>query len=196
MSTRPPDVRYVIGSDEVGYGAWAGPLAVCAVAVPESWKPPVGLTDSKQLSERQRNKLYEEIKGLPCALMGVTNDVIDQVGVKNALLAAHKAAIEEMQLQFPEAVVIIDGVLRPPGLPMARCIPKADALFPVVSAASVIAKVNRDLVMWIHHNQFPYYGWDKNKGYGAEAHQRGLREHGVCALHRRSYRPIKKYLEA
>lgn len=198
MSTPPSDdsSTYILGADEVGYGAWAGPLFVCTVAVPKTWKGPAGLTDSKTLTPGQRAALYFHLQHLPMALMAVESDTIDSLGVKKALLQAHGAAIRKMQETYPQADVVIDGVLRPPGLLMVRAVPHADAIFPAVSAASVIAKVNRDFVMRQYHEQFPYYGWKTNVGYGSKSHQKGLKEHGICPLHRKSYRPIKAILEA
>ncbi len=190
-------MEYIIGSDEVGYGAWAGPLFVCAVAVPTQWNRPRSLGDSKQLDPTTRAILYgEHLQHLPMAIKLVENTYIDEVGVKKALLDAHAAAVLDMLKVYPDAHIIIDGVLRPPGLPeRTRCVPKADSLFAPVSAASVIAKVNRDFVMRQYHEQFPHYGWKTNVGYGTKTHQRGLEKHGVTPLHRRSYEPIKKFLE-
>lgn len=195
-STRQPEPAYIIGSDEVGYGCWAGPLVVCATCVPATWTPPTGLTDSKKLSHETRVALYHELEKIPFQLVAADNECIDRLGVKTMLLEAHAMAIKMMQQRWPLATVIVDGILRPPGMLMARCIPEADAIFPAVSAASVIAKVNRDYLMRQYHKQYPYYGFDHNVGYGTGAHTHGLKKHGVCPLHRRSYRPIKALLEA
>ncbi len=194
-STRRLEPAYIIGSDEVGYGAWAGPLVVCAFCAPTTWTPPEGLDDSKRLTHEERVAVYALLEGMPFSLISASNDYIDRVGVKTALLEAHSAAIRTMQESFPLATVIIDGILRPPGLLMARCVPRADSIFPAVSAASIVAKTHRDYVMRQYHQQYPHYGFDKNVGYGVASHTHGLEQHGVCALHRRSYRPIKKFLE-
>ena len=101
--------KYIIGSDEVGYGAWAGPLYVCAVCMPKAWKGPKGLNDSKQLSYKQRAELYFKLQGLPCALISISSGYIDQMGAGRALQTGHYTAVVEMLRQFPEADVIIDG---------------------------------------------------------------------------------------
>jgi ribonuclease HII len=190
-------MRYIIGSDEVGYGAWAGPLFVCAAVVPESWRTPPGLKDSKQLDAFERAALYgEHLQQLPMSIMVASNTFIDEVGVKKALMDTHAEAIKTLLHLHPDAEIIIDGVLLPDGLPArTRCVPKADNIFPVVSAASVIAKVNRDFVMHQYHEQFPHYGWKTNVGYGTNKHMAGLKLHGISPLHRRSYAPIRKLLE-
>lgn len=192
---------YILGSDEVGYGAWAGPLFVCAVAAPKVWVPPKGLTDSKQLSAFDRRRLYAELQRLPMVLVSVSNLDIDRLGAQVALIEAHTTALLSLLKRFPGADVVVDGTLSLPLLrkeargSKVRCFPRADATFPVVSAASVIAKVNRDYLMQQYHQQFPYYGWNTNVGYGTKAHETGLKKHGVCSLHRQSYRPIKKFME-
>jgi ribonuclease HII len=192
---------YILGSDEVGYGAWAGPLVVCAVAVLKTWTPPAGLTDSKQLSIADRRRLYIDLERLPLELTSVSNVDIDRVGAQVALIEAHTVALLSLLKRFPGADVVVDGTLALPQLRKEAngskvcCFPRADEAFPVVSAASVIAKVNRDYVMQQYHQQFPHYGWNTNVGYGTKTHETGLREHGVCSLHRQSYRPIKKFLE-
>ena len=186
---------FIIGSDEVGYGAWAGPLYVCAVLASKKWTGPAGLTDSKALTPTQRVHIYNQLVGLPLALATVSSELIDMYGVKRALLSAHGEAIKVLLAQCPTAEVVVDGVLQPYGVPQARCIPKADATFPVVSAASIVAKVNRDHVMSQYHQTYPYYGFDTGAGYGTKEHARGIAAHGLCPLHRTSYRPIREYLE-
>lgn len=189
-----PRDSYIIGSDEVGYGAWAGPLVVCAVAATRDWVAPAGLTDSKALSPAQRTKLYEHLYGMPKCIVAIPAAAIDRMGVRSALVSAHTQAVTDLLAQFPNADVIVDGVVALPKVPQARLVPKADATEPAVSAASIIAKVNRDYMMTQYHAQYPGYGFNKNAGYGTKDHQDGLRRQGICPLHRRSYSPIKKYV--
>lgn len=186
-STHPPS--YIIGADEVGYGAWAGPLFTCAFAVPRSWIPPFGLTDSKDLEPEERAALYGGLlEAGRFSLMQVSNIDIDRIGVRAALIEAHTAAIRAALIYYPDAEVILDGNVALPDLPKVRTLPKADALVPAVSAASVVAKVNRDLAMKQHHLAFPYYGWDTNVGYRSKSHVEGLKTRGYSPLHRRSYK--------
>lgn len=192
-------MKFVIGSDEVGYGAWAGPLMVCAVAVPEGWVGPPGLNDSKMYAKNKAAMLdvYRDLEALPLALIASSNEVIDTVGVRRALIDAHTAAVNALLERFPDADVVVDGIVALPEIPQARLIPRADALVPAVMAASIVAKVNRDFLMRQYHTAFPYYGWDTNAGYGGNAkHAAGLDKHGVSPLHRRSYGPIKDRLLA
>ena len=198
MSTPPSPSSaddFIIGSDEVGYGSWAGPLVVCAVLTSKGWKGPPGLADSKLLTPAQRVELYTRLYALPFVLVMSTAEAIDHYGVTAALVAAHTLAIKTLLLTFPMANIVVDGNLRLPELPHARSIPKADALFPCVSAASIIAKVNHDHFMALADAQFPGYGFAKNVGYGTALHTAGLQAHGVTPLHRTSYAPIKKILE-
>lgn len=192
-STLDPS-KAVIGADEVGLGCWAGPLVVCAAVAEPGWKPPKGLKDSKQLSPRRRLELYSELYAMPFALMMADSTVIDAIGVRKALMRAFYDAVSAMLKRYPGAPVVIDGTARPPGLPDARCVPKADDIYPVVSAASVIAKVNRDRYMVEQDGYYPGYDFNKNMGYGTKKHYKGLKALGVCPLHRRSYRPVQEFL--
>lgn len=185
----------IVASDEVGYGAWAGPLVVCAVAVPNDWTGPPELKDSKELGPDGCVAIYHLLQKLPMALMSVDNVTIDKIGVKEALLRAHTEAIKRLLVSYPSSDVVVDGSLLLPELPQARCIPRADSIFPSVSAASVIAKVNRDWVMKMRHEELPYYAWHRNKGYHSKAHIDGLKKYGVSVLHRRSYSPVRALLE-
>jgi ribonuclease HII len=190
-------MKYVIGADEVGYGALAGPLVTCALAVPADWVPPPGLNDSKKLRHRwQREALYTMLHRLPMYLSLVTNDEIDRSGAGKALIAAHTTAIRFVLDYHPDAKVILDGNLRLPQLPHISCIPRADGKFHAVMAASIVAKVNRDRLMLEYAAQYPDYAFEENMGYNSKAHLAGLRRLGRCPIHRRSYR-IKAYdLEA
>ena len=187
--------EYIIGSDEGGTGAWAGPFYVCAVAVPKTWKGPPKLTDSKELTPEERLELYPALRELPLALICAPVEYLDTTGLKRALPAAHAFAIRVMLERFPGADIVVDGTLCIPGFPQARSIPHADALFPSVSAASVIAKVNRDAFMVEQHKMYPHYDWASNKGYRSATHLAGLDSHGVSPAHRRSYGPIRDILE-
>ena len=186
--------KWLIGADEVGTGALAGPLVTCAVAVPLGWRAPAGLNDSKQLSKTARHELYVVLEKLDFQLMMVTSKDIDSKGMGFALNAAHVAAIKVMMSRYPGAAVIRDGDA-PISIPGVRCIPKADGIYPAVMAASVIAKVNRDYVMRQYHMQYPEYRFDRNVGYGGgKDHTSGLKNYGVTPIHRRSFAPIKKLL--
>ena len=185
----------IIGSDEVGYGSWAGPMYACAVAVTDAWSPPPGLTDSKKLTPAARDRIYAEIYRLPSVLAYFNSDLVDSLGVGVALRKLHTLVIKELLKKFPEADVVVDGVMRLPELPQARLVPHADATVPAVSAASIIAKVNRDKVMQEYHKKYPQYGFDKHVGYGTKQHSEALLRYGVLPIHRRSYSPIQAVLK-
>jgi ribonuclease HII len=191
-------MKYIIGSDEVGYGAWAGPMYVCAVAVPVLWAPPEGLNDSKKLTERQRTQLMTELlQAIPLTdvmLISVGVDVIDKMGVGHALRGGHVQVLTTLKARHPDSDAIVDGNMKLPIL-WAKSVPKADGLYPAVMAASIIAKTNRDAAMKAFNKMYPGYGFDYGVGYGTPAHQAGLEKLGVCPIHRRSYAPIKRILE-
>jgi ribonuclease HII len=195
-------VKYVIGSDEVGTGAWAGPIYVCAVAAPVGWRCE-GLNDSKKLTEVKRSEVYMRVRPqVICALVFGSVAAIDHYGMGPVLFALHAAAVKTLYAQFPGSDVIIDGEVAsynkeavqelPPG---TRCVPKADGTYPAVMAASVLAKVNRDAEMREHSKLYPAYGFASNKGYGSAAHTAALAQYGVTPIHRKSYRPIREALE-
>jgi len=190
-------MNYIIGCDEVGLGAWAGPLMACAVAVPADWTGPPGLTDSKTFSKNKAAMLpiYNQLVGLPLALASMSVEGIDSMGLRPSLIATQTMVILELLRRFPGARVVVDGDVPLPELPRAELHVKGDAKFPAISAASIIAKVNRDFLMKQYHAQFPHYGWDTNAGYGGNSkHAAGLDKYGVTFLHRRSYGPIKERL--
>jgi len=179
-----------IGSDEVGWGAVAGPLYVVGVAMPKVWALQ-GLRDSKKLSRTAREALFEplveQVRG-NWALAIRTAEQIDRLGAQHCLIDAHTAVLQQLLARTTGAyTMIVDGSLRLPELPQAASIPKADDHFPIVSAASVIAKVLRDDLMRELAATYPWYGFETNAGYGSTHHLEALKKYGLCPIHRRSY---------
>jgi len=179
----------ICGSDEAGYGAWAGPLVVVSVCVPRDWVGPKGLTDSKKLKEARREDLFEFLMRDP-QVQRVTHFIgseeVDKIGVYRANIGAHLAV--HASLSETGCLHVADGNLDLG--PDIVSLPKADALVPAVSAASIIAKVRRDREMVGYDRTYPGYDFAGSKGYGVPKHQAGLSLLGPCKIHRMSYAPV------
>lgn len=193
-----PDGPVTIGSDEVGWGALAGPLYVVGVALPKGWHFR-GLRDSKKYTIGGRRavfeRLVEEIRD-HWTLSITPPEMIDALGAQRCLVEAHTTVLQQLIARTPRERlerVIVDGALRLPRIREAVAIPKADATFPAVSAASVLAKVLRDDVMLAMAATYPQYGFDQNMGYGTEAHLKAIKRYGLCPAHRRSY--LRRYIK-
>jgi ribonuclease HII len=180
-----------IGVDEVGLGPIAGPVVVAAVVFPKR-VPVTGLNDSKKLTDRRRRELAPHIleKALHWAIARSSSKQIDKFGIAVCKRACMTAVAQRCLERFPHATVIVDGVDPIPDVD-CRCIIKADATVPAVSAASIIAKVYRDDYMLELAEKYPRYGFEKHMGYGTQYHRRKLVRHGACPEHRRSYEPVK-----
>jgi len=185
----------VAGVDEAGRGPLAGPVVAAAVILDEL-KPIRGLGDSKAISPRRRERLYDEIraKALACCIAEASVEEIDRLNILQATLLAMQRAVAGLRL--PPRRVLVDGN-RLPLLPMpAEAIVKGDATVPAISAASILAKVHRDRLCLALHEAHPVYGFDRHKGYPTAEHLAALRAHGACAAHRRSYAPVRAALES
>lgn len=184
----------MIGIDEVGRGCWAGPLLV--VAARQAATLPAGLADSKALKRAQREDLVAGIQA-SCDLGEgwVQPAEIDELGLTVAMHLAVRRALEALDAQSDEAI-IMDGNINycPEQFTNVQCIVKADADYPIVSAASIFAKVSRDQKMAQFAEQFPGYGFAEHVGYGTKVHLAALQTLGVTELHRRSYKPIQAFL--
>ena len=183
----------IAGVDEVGRGPWAGPVTACAVVLDPD-NIPDGLADSKALSAKKREALFEPIlESADVGLAHVSVEDIDRINILNASLLAMKLALE--QLKLPAQYALIDGNKTPPDLSMpSECLIKGDARCLSIAAASIVAKVTRDRMMVALAQQFPGYGWETNAGYGTKVHQEGMKKHGVTQHHRRSFKPIHNML--
>lgn len=186
----PRPAGLLAGVDEAGRGPLAGPVIAAAVMLNPT-RPIKGLADSKALSARRREQLYEEIcdKALCVAWAEGSPQQIDQLNILGATLAAMAAAVARLRLTPTQ--VWVDGN-RPPTLPLpCLTIVKGDARVAEISAASIIAKVQRDRLCAQLHERFPQYGFDVHKGYPTPAHLAALRAHGPCSEHRMSFAPVR-----
>jgi ribonuclease HII len=185
---------FVAGVDEVGRGPLAGPVVAAAVILdPE--RPIEGLADSKKLSEKRREALAEVIKeqALSWALGRAEVEEIDRLNILQASLLAMQRAVAGLQ---PAAeFALVDGNRCPDLACPAEAVIKGDDRVPVISAASVIAKVARDREMVALEQTFPGYGLAQHKGYPTKAHLESLQRLGVATIHRRTFGPVRKILE-
>lgn len=179
------------GCDEAGRGCLAGSVYAAAVILPPGYENDE-LNDSKQLTEKKRYRLREIIQrdAVAWAVGIVTPEEIDRINILKASFLAMHRALDQLKVR-PEAV-IVDGNRFVPyswegqKLPHT-CIVKGDGKYMSIAAASILAKTYRDDYMRELHEQYPYYGWDRNAGYPTKAHREGIRTHGITPYHRRSY---------
>lgn len=183
--------KFIIGVDEVGRGPLAGPVTAAAVRLnPENI--PAGIEDSKALSAKRREKLFDEI--IACADVEIAHATVEEIEVLNIFHASH-LAMSRAASKLSADYALIDGKFIPPnmGIP-AQAIVKGDRKSLSIAAASICAKVARDRIMVDLAQQYPGYGWEKNAGYPTKAHISGLLNIGVSPFHRRSFAPVHKML--
>lgn len=176
----------ICGVDEAGRGPLAGPVCAAAVILPFGCEIS-GLDDSKKLSEKKREALYDVIcrEAVAYAIALVDHEKIDCMNILEATLLAMKQAVEG--LSFPADCALIDGN-RSKGLQIPfQCVVGGDAISPSIAAASVLAKVTRDRQMYEYAKQYPAYDFGRHKGYGTAAHTAAIVKHGACPIHRRSF---------
>ena len=193
----------VVGVDEAGRGPWAGPVVAGAVIVLDKNLSPIllnGLDDSKKLSEKKRERLFDELfaeqqNGKLCIGIGQAScEEIDRLNILQATFLAMKRATENLSAK-PD-MAIIDGNRIPTDfICPVKCVIKGDAKSLSISAASIVAKVYRDRIMKELAQKYPHYGFEKNAGYGTKAHIEGLKQYGITPEHRKSYKPIQEVIK-
>lgn len=181
----------VAGLDEAGRGSLAGPVVAAAIVLSPK-KPINGLVDSKRLSAKKRLFLYKEIKrkAIAWGIGQAAAAEIDAMNIHQATLLAMQRAY--IAMRFKVKHVLVDGLHCPKLSINCTAIVKGDATIPVISAASIVAKVTRDAEMERHHKTLPQYQFNQHKGYPTAQHIAALREFGACILHRKSYKPVKE----
>ena len=192
---REKGITLIAGVDEVGRGPLVGPVVAACVVLPEEFNLD-GLTDSKKLSEKKRDFYFDEIKKQALGIgVGIIDEKkIDEVNIYEATKLAMKAAIDECLKTCKIEHILIDAMPLQLDIPTTSII-KGDLKSITISAASVIAKVTRDRMLDELHEKFPMYDFKKNKGYPTKKHLEAIEEYGIIPEHRRSYGPVKKYLE-
>jgi ribonuclease HII len=183
----------IAGVDEAGRGPLAGPVVAAAVIL-DDLQPIKGLNDSKVLTARTRDRLFDEIhaKALCFCIAQASVEEIDTLNILHATMLAMRRAVEGLRLRPHK--VLVDGNRIPTLRIAAEAIVKGDAKIKAISAASILAKVHRDRLCQQLHALHPQYGFDGHKGYPTPAHLSALREHGACPEHRRSFAPVRNVL--
>ncbi len=185
------DKGRIAGIDEVGRGPLSGPVVACAVILPTDHRI-LYLNDSKKLSEKKREELYEVImqEAVSVGLGMETPEIIDQINILQATYSAMRKAIAALD---PPAQFLLNDAVTIPHVSIPQCpIVHGDALSVSIAAASIVAKVTRDRLMEDYDRLYPEYGFARNKGYGTAEHIAAIKTHGPCPIHRRSF--ISKWL--
>lgn len=182
---------HICGIDEVGRGPFAGPVVAAAVILPKDCDI-LYLNDSKKLSEKKRESLYEEIyeKAEAIGIGMASEKVIDEINILQATYQAMRAAIDQLAIR-PD--LLLNDAVEIPDVSIHQVpIIKGDAKSATIAAASIVAKVTRDRMMKEYDTIYPGYQFAKNKGYGTKAHIEAIKEQGICDIHRRTF--VKKYI--
>ncbi|MFA6408464.1 MAG: ribonuclease HII [Candidatus Paceibacterota bacterium] len=199
-------MRFIIGVDEAGRGPLAGPVSVGVVMVAEGFDVSQefpGVKDSKKLTEKKREEIFEMLearvaKGDARFVVELESaDAIDREGIAVVIRRAVARGVDRLAEPVghpvsnfgwtPDVHILLDGSLGAPAEYSQETIIHGDALMPIISLASIAAKVTRDRLMMVLAQKYPQYGFGVHKGYGTRAHYEALREHGLCAIHRRSF---------
>lgn len=178
--------KSVCGVDEAGRGPLAGPVCAAAVILPEGVIID-DVNDSKKLSEKKRESLFDVIReqALSYSIAYATVDEIEEINILNATMLAMRRAIDGLDIKADYAM--IDGNKIPPLDIDAECIVKGDAKSMSIACASILAKVSRDRLLYKYAEEYPMYGFDKHKGYGTKVHREAILKYGPCPYHRKSF---------
>ena len=191
QAARAAGFTSVCGVDEAGRGPLAGPVFAAAVILPEGCEIE-GLNDSKKLSEKKREQLFDIIieKAEAYSIASADEKEIDDINILQATFLAMKRAVEG--LGKPADLALVDGNRTPPLSIPVKTVIKGDSLSPSIAAASILAKVSRDRFMYGLAREYPQYAFDQHKGYGTKLHYELIEKHGISPVHRRTF--LKKII--
>lgn len=186
-------IKLIAGIDEAGRGPLAGPVVAAAVILPEDYINDQ-INDSKKLSEKKRNELYKIIydNALSIGIGIISNDRIDEINIYEATKEAMLSAIDDLKTK-PQ-YILIDAMKLETNIPFQSII-KGDMKSQSIAAASIIAKVTRDRIMYKLHEEYPMYGFNNNKGYGTKEHIAAIKKYGIINEHRKSFGPVSESLK-
>ena len=189
-------MKFLIGVDEAGRGPLAGPVAVGVVMVLKGFnikKVFPGVADSKVLSAKKREEIYKLLqkaqreKKLRYVVVFASARVIDRIGITKAVQRCVYSGVRKLAPETKNIRVLLDGLLHAPPEYKQKTIIRGDSTEPIISLASIAAKVRRDALMRMAAKKYPEYGFDVHKGYGTKKHYAAIRRHDLCAIHRRSF---------
>ena len=183
---RNNEIKIICGVDEAGRGPLMGPVVAAACILPDNLIIE-GLDDSKKLTEKKREKLYDIIteKAICFSICSASVEEIEKINILNAAMLAMRRAIDSLKIK-PDLALIDGNCNRGFNLPV-KTIVKGDGIVPSIAAASVLAKVTRDRLCYEYDKQYPQYGFAKHKGYGTKDHIQAIKQYGPCPLHRPSF---------
>jgi len=189
------DIFVEAGCDEAGRGCFAGPVFAAAVILSRDFAHPV-LNDSKMLTAavREEMRLYIEEHAIAFSVAMVAVEEIDNINILNASFKAMHLALDRLAV-VPELLLVDGNRFNKYRDLQHACIIKGDGIYASIAAASVLAKTYRDAYMIALHEQYPYYGWDSNKGYGTPAHRQAIMDYGLCEHHRKSFQCIPAQMD-
>ena len=182
------DLDLEAGVDESGRGSIAGPVTAAAVILPKNYRND-SLNDSKKLSEKKRMELKEVIENdcIDFAVFSVNSTTIDKINILNSTFSARHGALKNLKI-IPNFIIVDGNRFEKFKNINYQCIVKGDSKYQNIAAASILAKSYRDLYMLEQHNNFPHFGWNKNKGYGTKLHIQNIYKYGLTDLHRKTFK--------
>ena len=186
---------FVCGVDEAGRGCLAGPVTAAAVILPKNYKNKL-IQDSKKLNAHNRMKLYNEITSVAIdySIIDIPNDIIDSINVLESTFLAMNKAISKI-IRKADYIIIDGNQFKTKSKFKYECVIRGDSIYQSIAAASILAKVHRDKLMVKYNNEYPYYDWINNKGYGTIKHKNAIKKFGITKYHRKSFNLLNKQLK-
>ena len=186
---------FICGVDEAGRGCLAGPVTAAAVILPKNYKNEL-IQDSKKLNNYDRMRLYQEITSIAIdySIIDISNKIIDSINVLESTFLAMNKAISKI-IRKADYIIIDGNQFKTKSKFNYECVIKGDSIYQSIAAASILAKAHRDKLMIKYNEEYPYYDWNNNKGYGTIKHKNAIKKFGISRYHRKSFNLINKQLK-